>query len=53
MLALCLLAGCGAQKGSDEITSLEQLAEPGRKIGVGMTTGDDAKVRAAFPDADI
>ena len=52
-LALCLLAGCGRKDKDVPITRLEQLAEPGRKIGVGIGTGEDAAVREAFPKAEI
>ena len=51
-LALSLLSACGEKK-SDAVTSLAQLREPGRIIGVGIGTGDDAAVREAFPDAEI
>ena len=51
-LTLSLLAACGEKK-SDAVTSLAQLREPGRIIGVGIGTGDDAAVREAFPDAEI
>ena len=52
-LALSALAGCGAKTEKAAITRLEQLGEPGRKIGVGIGTGEDVAVRAAFPDAQI
>lgn len=32
-LALCLLAGCGAKDGA-AVTSLDQLNEAGRRIGI-------------------
>ena len=51
-LSLSLLSACG-KKQSDAVTSLDQLREPGRIIGVGTGTGDDAAVREAFPDAEI
>ena len=51
-LALGMLAGCGAGK-AEPITGLEQLGEPGRRIGAGIGTGDDAAVRAAFPEAQV
>ena len=51
-LSLSLLSACGKKK-SDAVTSLDQLREPGRIIGVGTGTGDDAAVREAFPDAEI
>ena len=40
-LSLSLLSACG-KKQSDAVTSLDQLREPGRIIGVGTGTGDDA-----------
>ena len=52
-LALSALAGCGGKSGDTAITSLEQLKEPGRKIGVGIGTGDEASVLEAFPDAEV
>ena len=52
LAGLCLLAGCGARE-SGAITSVEQLRVPGRTIGVGIGTGDEAAVREAFPDAEI
>ena len=51
-LTLSLLAACGEKK-SDAVTSLAQLREPGRIIGVGIGTGDDAAVRETFPNAEI
>ena len=51
-LSLSLLSACG-KKQSDAVTSLDQLREPGRIIGVGTGTGDDAAVREAFPEAEI
>ena len=51
-LASCLLTGCGTEK-STEITSLEQLNEPGRKIGVSNDTNDDLLVAEKFPKAEI
>ena len=52
ILLLCCLSGCGAKERSTA-TTLEQLREPGRIIGVGTGTGDDAAVREAFPEAEI
>ena len=52
LAGLCLLAGCGAKK-SAAIMSVTQLREPGRTIGVGIGTGDEAAVREAFPDAEV
>ena len=52
-LALCLLAGCGGKKEAAAITRLEQLAEPGRKIGVASDTAEDRLVAREFPEAKI
>ncbi len=52
-LALTALAGCGGKNRNAAVTSLEQLKEPGRKIGVGIGTGDEASVIATFPDAEV
>ena len=51
-LALCLLAGCGGKK-SGEVTSLEQLARPGCRIGVASDTAEDQLVAQVFPQAQI
>ena len=51
-LAFCLLAGCGAKESAD-ITSLEQLNEPGRKIGMGDDTNDDKLVAERLPQAEV
>ena len=51
-LALCLLAGCGAKE-SAPVTSLEQLNEPGRKIGMGDDTNDDKLVAERLPQAEV
>ena len=52
-LALCLFSGCGAKKEEVPVTRLEQLAEPGRKIGVGSDTAEDRLVAQEFPEAQI
>ena len=52
-LALTALTGCAGKNETAPITRLEQLGEPGRKIGVGIGTGEDKAIRAAFPDAQI
>ena len=52
VFAICLLTGCGKKDGKSA-ASVEQLFEPGRVIGVGTGTGDDAVVREEFPDANI
>ena len=53
LLVLCMMlglaAGCGRQEEKDSITSLEQLNEEGRKIGVAVDTADDELVRQFFP----
>lgn len=51
-LVLCLLTGCGA-KGSEAITSLDQLNKPGRKIGMQNDTNDDKLVKETLPNAEI
>ena len=51
-LTLCLLAGCG-EKNSGEITSLEQLKDAGRIIGVAADTAEDRLVAQEFPLARI
>ena len=52
LLPLGLLTGCGAKK-SDVITSVEQLNEPGRKIGVYSDTAEDQLVARELPQAQI
>ncbi len=55
-LGLCILSGCGAKNNAaDEavITSLEQLNEPGRKIGIPDNTDDDKLVAEKLPQAEI
>ena len=52
LLALFALSGCGSSD-SGEITSIEQLKEPGRKIGVSAETSDDRFVKEVFPQAEI
>ena len=57
LLVLCMIlglaAGCGRQKEEETITSLAQLNEEGRKIGVAADTADDELVRQFFPKAGI
>ena len=52
ILMLCILAACG-KKDDGAITSLDQLKEPGRKIGVASDTAEDRLVAQVFPDAQI
>ena len=51
-LGLSLLTGCGAGD-EDVITSLDQLNEPGRIIGVADNTNDDKMVAEKLPRAEI
>ena len=51
-LGLSLLTGCGAGD-EDVITSLDQLNEPGRIIGVADNTNDDKMVSEKLPRAEI
>ena len=52
VLAMCLLAGCGTTDSGD-ITSIEQLNEPGRKIGMSDNTNDDKLVAERLPQAGV
>ncbi len=55
-MGLNLLTGCGAgddAAGEAVITSLEQLNEPGRKIGMADNTNDDKLVAEKLPQAKI
>lgn len=51
-LALCLLAGCGAKDGA-AVTSLDQLNEAGRRIGMQSDTNDDKLVQETLPNAKL
>ena len=51
-MALCLMAGCGTTDRGD-ITSIEQLNEPGRKIGMSDDTNDDKLVAERLPQAGV
>ena len=51
-MAFCLLAGCG-EKDKAAITSLDQLNEPGIKIGMPNDTNDDKLVAKRLPQASI
>ena len=53
MLLLCLMAGCAGARDGDEITSLEQLNSPERKIGVASDTAEDQLVARELPNAQI
>lgn len=57
LLVLCIVlglaAGCSRQNGESAVTSLEQLKEEGRKIGVATGTADDELVKRFFPEAQI
>ena len=52
-LLLVLLSACSAGNKEHDITSAEQLREPGRVIGVIAGTGDDESVQKDYPDAEI
>ncbi len=52
-LALAALTGCGGSRQHTAVTSLEQLDEPGRKIGVPADTADDRLAAQLFPQAKI
>lgn len=52
IMAACLLAGCDGKK-DEPILSLEQLNEPGRRIGVPEDTADDKLAAKLFPQAEI
>ena len=52
-LILGLLAGCGAPRSASPVTSIEQLGEAGRRIGVASDTAEDRLVKQAFPLAQI
>ena len=49
---LCLLIGCAAI-GSEPITSLEQLGEPGRKIGVPEDMLEFDLLQRDYPEAEV
>jgi polar amino acid transport system substrate-binding protein len=53
VLIMSILAACGEKKSQDEITSLAQLNETGRKIGVETGTTEDRLVEQKFPKAEI
>ncbi len=52
-LALCLLTGCAGRSGGDAVTSLAQLGEPGRRIGVGTDLLELDMLKADYPEAEI
>ena len=49
---IALFAGCG-KVSSDQITSLSQLNEKGRKIGVASDTAEDRLVMEVLPNAKV
>ena len=51
-LVLCLLAGCGVKE-STEITSLDQLAAPGTKIGVPSDMLEFETLQQDYPEAEV
>ena len=51
LLGLLALTGCARE--DDAITSLEQLSEPGRTIGVAQGSEGDAAAEKTFPDAAL
>ena len=57
ILLLCLIAaaftGCGAKPQPERITSLEQLAKPGTKIGVMFNVLEYETLKQDYPDAEI
>ncbi len=52
-LIMSMLAACGSKKSQDEITSLAQLNETGRKIGVVTETNDDKLAAQKMPKAEL
>ena len=48
-LSLCVLTCCKAD--DREITSYDQLAEPGTRIGIGIDTPEEVLLRKDYPDA--
>ena len=52
MLGLCLPAGCG-RKDHEPVTSLAQLGEPGRVIGVALNSPEGAQIPLDFPEAKV
>ncbi len=52
-MAFVLLAGCSAVRGSDGITSIEQLNDPGVTIGVSSDTAEYRLVQKELPKAKI
>lgn len=51
-ILLCIAAGCSSQKKA-EITSFDQLKEPGMKIGVSISTPEEAMLAEDYPDAEV
>ena len=52
VLALCVLAGCGT-KDRGAVTSIEQLGEPGRRIGLEINCPEEKLLVKDFPEAQL
>ena len=52
VLALCLLTGCSAKDG-EAVTSLDQLGEPGVKLGVASDLLEYATLQQDYPEAEV
>ena len=52
-LIAALFAGCGAKPQADGITSLDQLKQPGAKIGVMFSMLEFNTLKEDYPDAEI
>ena len=52
-LTLGLLSGCGGSVGTTQITSIEQLNDPSRKIAVAFDTSEDRLVAQELPLAQM
>ena len=53
LLALLIAFLCGTASGEDEITSKEQLNQPGMKVGVSTGSSSEALAEKEFPKAKI
>jgi ABC-type amino acid transport substrate-binding protein len=51
-LMLCLMTGC-ARQGQKEVTSLDQLSEPGIRIGVPGTIIEFDMLKRDYPGAEV
>ena len=51
LILACLMAGCGGK--DDVITTLAELDQPGRTVGVSMGSSGDAAVTRNFHNATI